>query len=255
MRKFAETYPGAQFVQATLAQITWYHNIALMEKLSDNQERIWYAEKTIENGWSRNVLAHQIESNLYQRQAVENKSTNFDKTLPAPQSELVKQTLKDPYVFDFLAIEEKFRESELEDQLLKHITKFLLELGAGFAFIGNQYPIEVSDKGYSIDLLFYHLKLRCFIVIELKTGEFKPEYAGKMNFYLSAVDEQINGETDNPSIGILLCKTKDKLIVEYALRDMSKPMGVSEYKIFNRIPDNLKEDIPDTEDFESELIE
>lgn len=194
---------------------------------------------------------HQIETDLYRRKG--RTTNNFETTLPSPQSDLARQTLKDPYVFDFLTLSDKAREKDIKNALLSHITKFLLELGAGFAFIGEEYHLEISDHDYYIDLLFYHLELRCFVVIELKTGEFKPEFTGKINFYLSAVDAELKHDTDNPSIGIILCKTKDKVIAEYALRDIAKPIGISEYKIVKAIPKELKSSLPSAEEIESEL--
>lgn len=253
MRKLADEYRDIEFVQQVVAQISWSHNIILMDKVADIEIRKWYIQKSIENGWSRNILLNQISYNLYERQALENKITNFDKTLVDPQSELATQTLKDPYVFDFLTLSEDAKEKDLEAQLVKHITKFLLELGSGFAFVGNQYHLEIGGDDYYIDLLFYHLKLRCYVVIELKTGKFKPEYAGKLNFYLSAVDDLLKTENDNPSIGIILCKEKNKLIAEYALKDMTKPIGVSEYKILQNIPEELKSSLPTVEEIEEEL--
>lgn len=253
MRAFAAAYRNKVFVQEVLAQITWYHNITLLDKVKGSAEREWYIRETIKNGWSRNVLVHQIESNLYKRQATKEKITNFDKTLPAPQSELASQTLKDPYIFDFLNLSQSAKELELQNELLKHITKFLLELGSGFAFVGSQYHIEISKKDFYIDLLFYHLELRCYIVIELKTGDFKPEYAGQLNFYLSAVDSRIKNKDDNPTIGIILCKNKNRIIAEYALRNMTKPMGVSEYKLSRVIPEKLRKALPTVEEIEQEL--
>ncbi len=254
MRKFAQIYPDVEIVQQVAAQIPWFHNCVLIDKIADYNERIWYIEQSIRNGWSRNVLVHQIESCLYKRQALlKDKTTNFDNTLQKPQSELAKQVLKDPYVFDFLSITEKTKEKEIENQLTKKISDFLLELGAGFAFIGNQYHIEVEKKDYYIDLLFYHMKLRCYIAIELKTGDFKPEYAGKINFYLSALDDLIKMPQDNPSIGIILCKTKNRITAEYALRDIAKPIGVSEYKLVGSIPNEFKTSLPSVEQLEAEL--
>lgn len=255
MRAFADAYRDRQIVQQLVAQIPWGHNVRILDFIKNHQERLWYIKETIQNGWSRNVLVHQIESDLYKRQALVKKTTNFDLTLWKPQSELAKETLKDPYVFDFLAFGEEVREKDIEKQLLKHITKFLLELGAGFAFIGNQYHIEIEGTDYYIDLLFYHLKLRCFVAIELKTGEFKPEYAGKINFYLSAIDDLLKSPQDNPSIGMILCKTKNRLTVEYALRDMSKPIGVAEYKLVRAIPKKLKASLPSVEELEAEFEE
>ncbi|MBU3978841.1 DUF1016 family protein [Patescibacteria group bacterium] len=253
MRQFASLYPDYVIVQEALAQLTWYHIITLMDKIKNENERLWYAGQIIQNGWSRNVLVHQIESGLYQRQKGAHKITNFKNTLPASQSDLAQQTIKDPYIFDFLNISQNAKEIELQNELLKHITKFLLELGAGFAFIGSQYHIEVSKKDFYIDLLFYHLKLRCYIVIELKTGDFKPEYTGQLNFYLSAVDSRIKNKEDNPSIGIILCKNKNKIIAEYALRNMTKPIGVSEYKLSRIIPEKLRKALPTVEEIEQGL--
>ncbi len=227
MRQFAQLYPDYKIVQEVLAQLTWYHIITLMDKVKNEKERLWYVAQTIKNGWSRNILVHQIESQLYERQKGAHKITTFKRTLPVPQSDLAQETIKDPYIFDFLNISQNAREIELQNELVRHITKFLLELGAGFSFVGSQYHIEVSRKDFYIDLLFYHLKLRCYVVIELKTGDFKPEYAGQLNFYLSAVDSQIKSKDDNSTIGIILCKNKNRVIAEYALRNITKPMGVS----------------------------
>lgn len=243
MRLFAESYP-AEFVQQSVAQLSWGHNIVLLDKVSSNK-REWYAKKAIENGWSRNVMVHQIESNLYERMLLEGKTHNFSQTLPDKNSELAAETLKDPYIFDFLNLSESYLEKELEDSLIENITKFLLELGKGFAYVGRQYHLEVGGEDFYIDLLFYHLKLRSYIVIELKTGKFKPEYAGKMNFYLSAVDDLLKHKDDNKSIGIILCKDKNTTIAEYALRDNSKPIGVSEYKL--SLPAELAKELPTVE--------
>lgn len=253
MKKLASEYSDNIIVQQVVAQISWSHNIILMDKIKDYNKRIWYIKKTIENGWSRNVLLNQLDIKLIERQAENSKTSNFKNTLPEPQSELAIQTLKDPYIFDFLTIADDAKERDIEKQLIKHITKFLLELGSGFAFVGNQYHIEVAGEDYYLDLLFYHIKLKCFVVIELKTGKFKPEFAGKVNFYLSAIDEELKSETDNPSIGIILCKDRNKLIAEYSLRDMTKPIGVTEYKILERIPEELKSSLPTVEELELEL--
>lgn len=250
MRKFAQEYSDFEFVQAVLAQITWYHHMALLDKVKSFDERKWYIEKTIEHGWSRNILVHQIETNLYVRQAVTDKTTNFERLLPSPQSDLATETLKDPYIFDFITLKESIKEADLERELVSKITRFLLELGAGFAFVGNQYQLSVGDDDFYIDLLFYNTKLRCYFVIELKAGKFKPEYAGKLNFYLSAVDDILKSEQDNSSIGIILCREKNKLVAEYALRDMTKPIGVSEYKLFNDLPDDLRRIVPEIENLE-----
>ena len=251
MRAFAEAYPDKKFVQQVAAQIPWFHHCTLLDKVKDPAERIWYIQQTIEHGWSRNVLVHQIESGLYHRKG--KAITNFDRTLPAPQSDLAREVLKDPYVFDFLGLTEDIRERELERQLIVRIRDFLLELGVGFAFVGSQVHLEVGGEDFYLDLLFYHLKLRCYVVIELKTGEFKPEYAGKMNFYLSAVDDLLRHPDDRPSIGIILCKSKNKVIVEYALRDITKPIGVSSYRLTRALPEELKESLPGVEELKREL--
>jgi predicted nuclease of restriction endonuclease-like (RecB) superfamily len=214
MKRFAEMFDDISNLQVPLADLTWYHLQTLMDKTSDTSAFLWYASKTLENGWSRNILVHQIEIKLYERQGLPDKATNFDRALPSPQSELARDTLKNPYVFDFIEIRDDIIEREIESELVGNIAKTLLELGTGFAFIGNQYHLTVGNEDYYIDLLFYNLKLRCYVVIELKAGKFKPEYAGKLNFYLSAVDDTLKIETDNPSIGILLCKERDKLTAE-----------------------------------------
>ena len=254
MRAFAEAYTDIEFVQQAAAQIPWGHNCLLLDKTKSAEEKNFYIQSTIENGWSRNILVHQIESDLYNRQVQSNKTHNFHETLPAIQSDLADEMLKDPYKFDFLCLSEEAKERDLENALIEHITKFLLELGAGFAFVGRQYHLEVSDQDFYLDLLFYHTKLHAYVIIELKFGDFKPEYAGKLNFYLSAVDEQLKTDSDNPSIGIILCKDKNKLIAEYALKDMTKPIGVSEYKLTEAVPENLKGSLPSIEDFENELM-
>ena len=238
-------------VQQLVGQLPWGHNMVIINKAKESGEAIFYVKEAIENNWSRNVLIHQIESNLYRRKG--RVTSNFELTLPKPQSDLARQTLKDPYVFDFLSLSEQMQERELEQQLTKHITQFLLELGAGFSFVGHQYSLEIGKKDYYIDLLFYHLRLRCYIAIELKTGEFKPEYIGKLNFYLSALDKELRQSHDNPSIGIILCKSKNKVIVEYSLRDMKTPIGVSEYKIVETIPEKLKRSLPSVKELEDEL--
>jgi len=253
MRRFAEVYPDSEFVQQVAAQIPWFHNCILIDKVKGAEKREWYIQQTIQNGWSRSILVQQIETDLYNRQS--GLTHNFDRTLPAPQSDLAKETLKDPYIFDFLTIGEEAHERDLENQLVQNITRFLLELGVGFTYVGRQYNIEVGGRDYFIDLLFYHLRLRCFVAIELKVGEFKPEYAGKINFYLSALDDLVKTEQDNPSIGIILCKTRNKIVAEYALRDMSKPIGVSEYKLTEAIPEKLKSSLPTIEELETGLIE
>jgi len=251
MRAFAEAWPEEQIVQEALAQITWYHNITLLEKVKDPGERLWYVQQTIEHGWSRNVLVHQIESKLYQRQG--KAITNFERTLPAPQSDLARSLIKDPYVFDFLSLGPGAQERDLERALLNHLRDFLLELGKGFAFVGSQYRLDVGGEEFYIDLLFYQLRLRCFVVIDLKIGEFKPEYAGKMNFYLSAVDDLLRHPEDRPSIGLILCKSQNRLVAEYALRDVSKPMGVATYRLTEALPADLQENLPSIEELKKEL--
>ncbi len=251
MRAFAEAYPKEAFVQEVLAQITWYHNITLLDKIKDPAERAWYVRKIIQHGWSRNVLVLQIESDLFCRQG--KALTNFDRTLPAPQSDLAHEALKDPYLFDFLTIGSEAEERSVQRELLAHLRDFLLELGVGFSFIGGQHRLEIGDQDFYLDLLFYHVHLHCYIVIELKTGPFKPEYAGKMNFYLSAVDDLLRRPDDQPSIGVILCKEQNKLIVEYALRDSNKPIGVAAYRLTEKLPGRLKGKLPTIEELESGL--
>ena len=240
-----------QFVPQTVAQIPWGHNRLIITKVKNIDEAEFYCNEVLKNAWDRDTLELQIEKRYYQRIGVSD--NNFPKTLPDSQSKLAEEVIKDPYNFDFLGLQDDALEKAIEKELVKNITKFLLELGKGFAFLGKQYKIEISDNDYFIDLLFYHLELRCYIVIELKAGKFKPEYAGKLNFYLSAVDSQLKRKDDNPSIGILLCKKKDKIEVEYALRDISKPMGITEYKLTESIPDNLKTKLPSVKEMEIEF--
>ena len=251
MRAFAEAWPEEQFMQQLAAQIPWFHNCVILDRVKSPAEREWYIRQTVQNGWSRNVLVHQIESGLYRRQG--KVLTNFTRTLPAPQSELAQQIVKDPYNFDFLAIAEEARERELEGALIDHIRHFLLELGIGFAFVGSQYPIQVGGEEFRLDLLFYHLRLRAFIVLDLKIGEFQPEFSGKMNFYLSAIDDLLRHPDDQPSIGIILCKSKNKVVAEYALRDIRKPVGVSEYRLTEVLPKRLRNSLPAIEQLEAEL--
>lgn len=235
-------------VQQLVAQIPWGHNLKIISKSINIEVAIFYLNETLENSWSRDILASQIENGLFERQG--KALTNFSKSLPKPNSDLANQTLKDPYLFDFLTLKKNADEKNIEEQLTKHITHFLLELGKGFAFIGRQYHLEIGNKDYYIDLLFYHTKLRCYIVVELKAIGFKPEYAGKLNFYLSAVDEIIKTEKDNPTIGILLCKERDKIEAEYALRGMSQPIGITEYKLSKAIPKDIKSELPTIEEIE-----
>jgi predicted nuclease of restriction endonuclease-like (RecB) superfamily len=244
-----------QFVPQAVRQLPWGHNVILLEKVEDQSDRLWYARAAIACGWSRSVLALQIETRLHERQG--QAITNFATTLPAPQSDLAQQTLKDPYLFDFLTLDAAARERELELGLLDHIQKFLVELGVGFAFVGRQYRVDVSGEEFSLDLLFYHLRLRCFVVVDLKMEAFKPEFAGKMNFYLSAVDDQLRHRDDQPTIGLLLCKEKDRLIVEYALRDVKKPIGVAEWRtrLAKSLPKELQSNLPTIAQIEAELAD
>ena len=236
-----------------LTQIPWGHNLTIISKCDTVEQALFYAGKTIENNWSRSVLTHQIESDLFSRQG--KAITNFEKTLPTPQSDLAHEIIKDPYNFDFLTLTEDYTERELEKGLIDHIAKFLMELGAGFAYLGKQVPLQVGERDFFLDLLFYHTRLHCYVIIELKVVEFEPEHAGKLNFYLKAVDEQLREERDEPTIGILLCKSRDHVVVEYALSDIHKPMGVSEYELTRALPDNLKSSLPSIEAIEAELSE
>lgn len=236
-----------------VAEIPWGHNILLLEKIKDPTIRLWYIHKTIENAWSRSVLDHQIDTKLYERQVEANKTTNFSTTLPKPQSDLAVEILKDPYNFDFLTLAEDAQERDLEKALIGHIRDFLLELGVGFSFIASQYHLDVGDDDYYLDLLFYHFRLHCFVVIDLKVKEFIPEFSGKMNFYVSVVDDLLKSPEDNPTIGIILCKTKNKTTVEYALRDIQKPIGVSTYQLQDALPEKLQGNLPTIEQLEMEL--
>ncbi len=234
-----------------IGSVPWGHHVVLLDKAKTVDEAMFYIQQTIENNWSRAILTLQIEQNLYSRQG--KAITNFHQTLSEKQALMAGQILKDPYNFSFLTLEAQVQELDVERQLTEHITKFLLELGKGFAFIGRQYPLQVGDKDYRLDLLFYHIRLRCFVVIDLKVVEFEPEFAGKMNFYLSVVDDQIKTAEDQPTIGIILCKNKNKLEVEYALQGMSKPIGVSEFTVTQALPAELKSTLPTVEEFENEL--
>lgn len=250
MKKIAEEYPDFEFVQQVVAQIPWGHNIILMDKVKNIEERKWYIKQSIINGWSRSLLTMQIESKLYERQVVAEKVTNFPATLPDIQSDLAIQTMKDPYLFDFISLKGKVKEIEIEKAVIDKIKDVLIELGKGFAFVGEQYKITVSEKDYYIDLLFYHLKLKCYVVVELKAREFEPTDAGQLNFYLSAIDDLVKDKTDNATIGLLLCKNKDNFTAEYALRNISSPIGVSEYKLLEDIPEYLKSQLPKVEEIE-----
>jgi predicted nuclease of restriction endonuclease-like (RecB) superfamily len=241
---------GQQLV-AQLCSIPWGHNLAIISKAKMPDEALYYVKNTLEYGWSRNVLVHQIESGLYQREG--KAITNFQTTLPVPQSDLAQQVLKDPYVFDFLALTKEHTERELENGLVQHVTKFLLELGSGFAYMGRQVPVLVGEREFFLDLLFYHARLHCYLVIELKVGDFEPAHAGQLNFYVKAVDEQLRKEGDQPTIGLLLCKSKDKLVAEYALSDIAKPLGISEYQLTRSLPESFKSSLPSIEDIEAEI--
>jgi predicted nuclease of restriction endonuclease-like (RecB) superfamily len=236
-----------------VAEIPWGHNVWILEKVKDPRQRLWYAAKTLEHGWSRTVLTVQIENNLYGRQG--KATTNFASTLPSPQSDLAQQSLKDPYLFDFLTLHDDAVERSLETGLIGHIEKFLLELGAGFAFVGRQVPLTVGEDEFHLDLLFYHLKLRCFVVIDLKMKKFTPADAGQMNFYLSAVDSEMRHPTDAPSIGLILCKRHERITAEYALRDINKPIGVAEWqtKLVQSLPEPLKGSLPSIAEIEAEF--
>lgn len=247
MRAFASAYPDEQIVQQVAAQIPWFHNCVLLDKLKDPQQRLWYAQKSLENSWSRNILTLQIESDLYQR--LGGAINNFEQTLPQPQSDLARELLKDPYNFDFLTLGEDVQERELEQALVQHMRDFLLELGVGFAFVGSQYRLEVDGNEYFIDLLFYHLQLRCYVVIDLKVTEFRPEYTGKMNFYVAAVNDLLRHPDDQPTIGMVLCKSKSKTVAEYALRNLSTPIAVTTH----RLPTDLQGQLPTVEQLEIEL--
>jgi predicted nuclease of restriction endonuclease-like (RecB) superfamily len=249
MRALAGAYPDHLFVQQVVAQLPWGHNVRILDHVDDPLARAWYIQRSLAHNWSRNVLVHQIEQDLYGRQG--KALTNFERTLPDPASDLARETLKDPYLFDFLSLGAQSQERDLERALLDHIRDFLLELGLGFSFVGNQYPIEVGGEDFYIDLLFYHLNLRCFVVVDLKMGEFIPEYAGKMNFYLSAVDAALKHPEDGPSIGLILCKTRNKLVAEYTMRDINKPVGIATYQL----PKPLKDNLPSQEMFEQILKE
>jgi predicted nuclease of restriction endonuclease-like (RecB) superfamily len=251
MRSFAENYPDFEFVQQVAAQIPWFHNCVILDKVKVRDKREWYIRQTIEQGWSRNVLVHQIESGLYRRQG--KADTNFSRTLPNPRYELAQQLFKDPYNFEFLSLGKEAQERDLEKALIERIRDFLLELGVGFAFVGSQYHLEVEGEDFYIDLLFYHLRLRCFVVIDLKVEAFKPEFSGKMSFYVSAVDDLLKHPDDMPTIGMILCKHKKQKIVEYSLRDMNKAIGVSTYQLRESLPEKFQESLPSIEQLEAEL--
>lgn len=251
MRAFAEAWPDNTIVQQAVGQLPWGHNLVLLARLKEPKQRLAYAAKAVEHNWSRNILVMQIESRLLERSGAA--VTNFALSLPKPQSDLARESLKDPYRFDFLGLTEEAQEREIEDALVKHVTSFLLELGAGFAFVGRQVLLDVGGEEFFLDLLFYHLKLRCYVVIELKAGKFKPEHLGQLSFYLTAVDAQVKHPTDGPTIGLLLCKSKNQVVAEYALHDKSQPLGVAEYQLVGSLPPELQSSLPSIEQIEREL--
>ena len=240
-------------LQQTAARLPWFHHVILMEKVKDLPTRYWYMMAAVEQGWSREVMVAMIKNRAHERQG--KAVTNFEVRLPAPQFDLAQQVLKDPYIFDFLTLEEPFHEREMETGLIRHLETFLMELGRGFAFVGRQFHLDVGEEDFYIDLLFYHLKLRCFVVIDLKKGPFKPEYAGKMNFYCSVVDEHLRYAQDNPTIGLILCQDRKKIVAEYALRKVQTPIGVSEYELTRSLPAKFKSALPAIEQIEKELSE
>ncbi|NNM80490.1 MAG: DUF1016 domain-containing protein [Gallionella sp.] len=251
MRAFAEAWQDAEFVQQAAAQLPWFHLCTLLDKLKTREERDWYLSKAVQHNWSRNILVMQIETRLLERSGTA--VSNFDASLPKPQSDLARESVKDPYRFDFLGLTDEAQEREIENALVKHVTEFLLELGAGFAFVGRQVLLDVGGDEFFIDLLFYHLKLRCYVVIELKGGKFKPEHLGQLGFYLTAVDRQVKSEHDNATIGLLLCKSKNKIVAEYALGDKTQPMGIAEYKLLESLPAELQTSLPSIAQIENEL--
>lgn len=256
MRLFAQAYPNFEIGAQAVPQLPWGHIVRLMQMVKGESEREWYAQQTIKNGWSRTILEMQIESGLYERQAIASKKiSNYHKHLPEPQSDLANQILKDPYNFDFLTIQGKAHERAIEDGLIIHIRDFLIELGQGFAFVGSQVPLTFDEQEFFVDLLFYHLHLRAFVVIEIKNTKFKPTHTGQLGFYLEAVDDQLRKLGDNQSIGILLCKSKNKVVAEYALRASKAPIGVSEYTLSKAIPKEMKTSLPSVEELEAELNE
>lgn len=251
MRSFAEAWPDSEFVQGVLAQLPWYHQLALLDKLPGPETRRWYIYQAIEHNWSRNTLVMHIENRLLERSG--KAVSNFETLLPKPQSDLARESLKGPYRFDFLSLALNAQERDIENALIKHVTDFLLELGAGFAFVGQQVLLDVGGDEFFVDLLFYHLKLRCYVVIELKAGKFKPEHLGKLSFYLAAVDAQLKHPQDGPTIGLLLCKSKNEVVAEYALRDNNRPIGVAEYQLVESLPAELQTSLPSIEQIEREL--
>lgn len=251
MRFFAQHCPDGQFGQQPADQLPWFHIVTLLTQLDSMENRAWYATQTLQHGWSRTTLAVHIKNRLHLRQGAA--VTNFEARLPSPASALALETLKDPYLFDFLGLGDDAQEREIENGLIRHITRFLLELGAGFAFVGRQFRLEVGGDEFFIDLLFYHTRLKCYVVVELKATAFRPEHAGQLNFYLAAVDAQVKAEDDKPTIGLLLCKQQNRLVAEYALSGIDKPIGVAEYQLLRDLPDALEQSLPSIADIEAEL--
>lgn len=253
MAFFAQHCPNGQIGQQAAAQLPWFHIVTLLTKVADTKDREWYAVQAVQYGWSRTTLELNIKNQLKLRQG--SAVSNFAARLPAEVSALAQETLKDPYLFDFLGLGEDAHERDIENALIQHITRFLLELGAGFAFVGRQFRLEVAGDEFFIDLLFYHIRLKCYVVVELKAGSFKPEHAGKLNFYLAAVDAQIKAEDDKPTIGLLLCRQQNRLVAEYALSGIEKPIGVAEYQLLRHLPENLQGKLPSIADIEAELAQ
>jgi predicted nuclease of restriction endonuclease-like (RecB) superfamily len=253
MKRFAQTYPDESILQQLVAKLPWGHNILLLEKVKDKTERLWYIEHALQYGWSRNVLDLQIETKLYHRQG--KALTNFPPTLPALDSDFATEALKDPYIFDFITTSDETKERNVQSLLLANIRRFLLVLGVGFTFVGSNYHLVVGGEDYYIDLLFYHIRLRCYVVIELKAGSFKPEYVGKLNFYMTAIDRQVKAPEDSKTIGIILCKTKNKVTAEYALANLHNPMGVATYQTTEALPEDLQDKLPALSELAARLEE
>ena len=253
MKKFYEKYRELSILPPTVAKLPWTHNCILLEKIKDDDVRTWSAETCIENGWAKSVLDHQIDMQLYERQAISEKPTNFNEKLSIPQSELARDVIKDPYIFELEGIKEEAVEKDIENAMMERVRNVLLELGKGFSFVGNQYKISTETQEYYIDMLFYHLDLRCYIVVELKNNELRPEYIGQLSFYVTAVDETLRKEQDNQTIGLLLCKGKDKLSVEWALKGTNAPIGVTSYEVRNKLPKEILDKLPTEEDINKHI--
>lgn len=252
MRSFAEAWPDSEVLQQLVAKLPWGHNLQLLDRLKDRPTREWYLRAALEHGWSRNVLVHMISGHLHEREG--KAFTNFDRTLPPPGSDMAQQILRDPYNFEFLTLREPFAERELEAGLLIHLRDLLLELGRGFAFVGSQVPLRVDERSFYVDLLFYHVRLHCYFAIELKTGEFQPEYAGKLGFYIAAIDGTMRTEGDGPTIGLLLCENRSGSVVEYALQSVVQPIGVSTYRVTRELPEPVREELPSVEDLQNVVL-